>query len=247
LGSPYGSSWEDAPTLRTFSLCRILVLLPFFPYSKQGDDDEPDLPRSCVSRRDAFAAVAAPPSITAGSACYFYLQLPSMGEVGEIPPGQPQRFLFVWPLLPVNRGKQKQERQFNSEENLLSTILDFISPLLQTMPLICNLQSTLQPPLNPQRVSKRRPQASPRFEGGKEPEEISTSSGAAIFYSFPPPPAACSAGCILHNRTKPHHGSSPSLRRTPERCQLSSGMTEMKQQGRRGDIFLRGGRKIRRI
>lgn len=78
----------------------------------------------------------------------------------------------------------------------------------------------------------------------QEPGEIlPQSSRAAALPCFFPPRAACGAGCILHNRTKPLHGSSPSLRRTPISCQLSLGITGTQRQHRKGDFgfFFWGG------
>lgn len=143
--------------------------------------------------------------------------------MGEIPRGQPQRDPFVRPPLPTNRREQKQERPFRKEENL-STILDFLPPFLQTMPRTCNLQSAL-----PWHLPASRDAGT-----GRNPPANLPGSGTAMFFF---PRAACGAGCILHNRTKPHQGSSPSLRRTPISCQLSLGITGMQRRRRKGDFF----------
>lgn len=73
----------------------------------------------------------------------------------------------------------------------------------------------------------------------QEPGEILPQSWrpAALPCFFFFPRAACSAGCILHNRTKPQHGSFPSLRRTPISCQLSLGITGMQPHRRKRGFF----------
>lgn len=195
------SSWEswvsltaDAPTLHPFPLCHIPGLLPFFPNPKEGDDNAA-LPSvgSCGSSHDASA-----PSITAPKAREetrgFHFNHHPQGKWGKSLPGQPQRDPFVQTPFPTNRrnnsrkggGKSKSRRKTSSPYWIFS-------PFLQTMPLICNLQSALPWHL---------PASRDAGTGRNPPANLSGSSTAMFFF-----PAARAASSTI--------GQSPSRAHPP--------------------------------
>lgn len=155
--------------------------------------------------------------------------------MGEIPAGQtPKKIpLSSHPSPPT--GANKSGKGPCKRRKNLFTILDFPPPFSKQRLAFVTCKSSIS-----------------RLQGCRNREKSSLKAGGQqhchVFFFFPR--AACSAGCILHNRTKPQHGSFPSLRRTPISCQLSLGITGMQPHRRKRGFFFFfffGGRGIREI